>query len=42
MVAMAKTKVQAVLDLNNIPYTGSGALASGITMDKSVSGNYAV
>ncbi|GAX03816.1 D-alanine-D-alanine ligase [Secundilactobacillus pentosiphilus] len=30
-------KVQAVLDLNNIPYTGSGALASGITMDKSVS-----
>lgn len=30
-------KVQAVLDLNNIAYTGSGPLASGITMDKSVS-----
>lgn len=30
-------KVQAVLDLNNIHYTGSGPLASGITMDKNVS-----
>ncbi|WP_390409082.1 D-alanine--D-alanine ligase family protein [Lacticaseibacillus jixiensis] len=27
-------KVQAVLDLNNIKYTGSGATASGITMNK--------
>ncbi|KRO16449.1 D-alanine--D-alanine ligase family protein [Lacticaseibacillus saniviri] len=27
-------KVQAVLDLNNIRYTGSGATASGITMNK--------
>jgi D-alanine-D-alanine ligase len=30
-------KVQAVLDLNNIKYTGSGALASGIAMDKAIS-----
>lgn len=30
-------KVQAVLDLNNIAYTGSGPLASGIAMDKSIS-----
>lgn len=30
-------KVQAVLDLNNIPYTGSGPLASGIAMDKGIS-----
>lgn len=27
-------KVQAVLDLNNIKYTGSGSTASGITMNK--------
>ena len=27
-------KVQAVLDLNNIRYTGSGTLASGLTMNK--------
>ena len=27
-------KVQAYLDLNNIRYTGSGALASGLTMNK--------
>ncbi|MCI1987018.1 MAG: D-alanine--D-alanine ligase [Lactobacillus sp.] len=27
-------KVQAVLDLNNIKYTGSGATASGLTMNK--------
>lgn len=30
-------KVQAVLDLNNIAYTGSGPLASGLAMDKSLS-----
>lgn len=30
-------KVQAYLDLNNIRYTGSGALASGITMNKVIS-----
>ncbi|KRM60184.1 D-alanine--D-alanine ligase family protein [Secundilactobacillus malefermentans] len=30
-------KVQAVLDLNNIPYAGSGPLASGIAMDKNIS-----
>lgn len=30
-------KVQAVLDLNGIRYTGSGALASGIAMDKAIS-----
>ncbi|KRN94321.1 D-alanine--D-alanine ligase [Pediococcus stilesii] len=30
-------KVQAVLDLNNIKYTGSGSLASGIAMDKAIS-----
>ena len=27
-------KVQATLDLNNVKYTGSGPLASGITMNK--------
>lgn len=30
-------KVQAYLDLNNIRYTGSGALASGMTMNKVIS-----
>lgn len=30
-------KVQAVLDLNDIKYTGSGTLASGIAMDKAIS-----
>lgn len=30
-------KVQAYLDLNNIRYTGSGALASGMTMNKIIS-----
>lgn len=30
-------KVQAVLDLNNIAYTGSDTLGSGIAMDKSIS-----
>lgn len=30
-------KVQAVLDLNHIKYTGSGSLASGIAMDKAIS-----
>ncbi|KRM74581.1 D-alanine--D-alanine ligase family protein [Secundilactobacillus collinoides] len=30
-------KVQAALDLNNIPYTGSGMLASAVAMDKNVS-----
>ncbi|WP_288529250.1 D-alanine--D-alanine ligase [uncultured Secundilactobacillus sp.] len=30
-------KVQAVLDLNNIAYTGSDTLGSGVAMDKSIS-----
>ena len=30
-------KVQATLDINDIKYTGSGALASGIAMDKAIS-----
>ncbi len=30
-------KVQAYLDLNNIRYTGSGSLASGLTMNKVIS-----
>lgn len=30
-------KVQAVLDLNNIRYTGSGSLAAGMAMDKAIS-----
>ncbi len=30
-------KVQAILELNNIPYTGSDSLSSGMTMDKALS-----
>ncbi|AEV94976.1 D-alanine--D-alanine ligase family protein [Pediococcus claussenii] len=30
-------KIQAVLDLNNIRYTGSGTLAAGMAMDKAIS-----